>query len=312
VLVGAVLALGLLWALLPGQAVALDYDCADFATQEEAQEHLLPSDPYNLDGDNDGIACEDLPCGGSGGGAGSGGGGEAQPPPPPPKLEKGAAGAAAKRVARRYVHGNGRVQRLAFDGCGRRSRSRRFGYLSYGQAVAALRRAAKRFAIYRNALRDVERRGPRVFVAVAEWEGPVGSAHARSCRGRLIARLRRGGSIAVSRSGRECKAVAEFGSEPSANSGIDASDRSEVQRPLRPRRVLDGIGLRAPAGAGNGSALALTDPPAVPLDKVDALHAGSLSFAASGFLEETSGVESARSVAETGASVDEGPDHRSA
>jgi hypothetical protein len=39
----------------------LDYDCSDFATQEEAQEYLLPGDPYNLDADNDGIACEDLP-----------------------------------------------------------------------------------------------------------------------------------------------------------------------------------------------------------------------------------------------------------
>ena len=50
-----------------------DYDCADFATQAEAEEYLLPGDPYNLDGDNDGIACEDNPCPCSstpGGGAG--------------------------------------------------------------------------------------------------------------------------------------------------------------------------------------------------------------------------------------------------
>lgn len=43
-------------------ARALDYDCSDFANQAEAQAHLLPGDPYRLDADNDGVACEDLPC----------------------------------------------------------------------------------------------------------------------------------------------------------------------------------------------------------------------------------------------------------
>jgi hypothetical protein len=38
-----------------------DCDCADFATQAEAQKFLLPGDPYRLDGDGDGIACESLP-----------------------------------------------------------------------------------------------------------------------------------------------------------------------------------------------------------------------------------------------------------
>jgi Excalibur calcium-binding domain len=46
----------------PPDAKALDYDCANFSTQAEAQSYLLPGDPYRLDGDNDGIACEDLPC----------------------------------------------------------------------------------------------------------------------------------------------------------------------------------------------------------------------------------------------------------
>ena len=32
-------------------AAARDYDCADFANQAEAQEYLLPGDPYRLDGD---------------------------------------------------------------------------------------------------------------------------------------------------------------------------------------------------------------------------------------------------------------------
>ena len=39
-------------------AAGTDYDCADFANQAEAQEYLLPGDPYRLDGDGDGIACE--------------------------------------------------------------------------------------------------------------------------------------------------------------------------------------------------------------------------------------------------------------
>jgi hypothetical protein len=46
----------------PPEAQAVDYDCADFSSQAEAQGYLLPGDPYNLDGDSDGKACEDLPC----------------------------------------------------------------------------------------------------------------------------------------------------------------------------------------------------------------------------------------------------------
>jgi hypothetical protein len=37
------------------------YDCPDFTYQEEAQAHLLPGDPYGLDADNDGMACDTLP-----------------------------------------------------------------------------------------------------------------------------------------------------------------------------------------------------------------------------------------------------------
>jgi hypothetical protein len=49
-----------------------DLDCADFATQQGAQAELErdPSDPNNLDADNDGIACEGLAGGGGGGGDG--------------------------------------------------------------------------------------------------------------------------------------------------------------------------------------------------------------------------------------------------
>jgi Excalibur calcium-binding domain len=41
------------------------YNCADFPSQEAAQAYLKewPSDPSNLDGDNDGVACEDNPSG---------------------------------------------------------------------------------------------------------------------------------------------------------------------------------------------------------------------------------------------------------
>jgi endonuclease YncB( thermonuclease family) len=61
------------WSRTPARA--LDYNCSDFANQAEAQEHLLPGDPYHLDGDHDGVACESLPCpcskatGGGGGGS---------------------------------------------------------------------------------------------------------------------------------------------------------------------------------------------------------------------------------------------------
>ena len=38
-----------------------DYGCSDFQTQEEAQTYLTPGDPYVLDPDGDGLACEELP-----------------------------------------------------------------------------------------------------------------------------------------------------------------------------------------------------------------------------------------------------------
>ena len=37
------------------------FDCTDFQTQEEAQLYLAPGDPYNLDEDGNGLACENLP-----------------------------------------------------------------------------------------------------------------------------------------------------------------------------------------------------------------------------------------------------------
>lgn len=115
------LVIGVAALLLAPAIAAADYDCADFATQEEAQEYLLPGDPYRLDADNDGIACEDLPSGGS-----TGGDAETGPPPPPepPKLDKAAARGAAKAKAANYVRRSARVEGASFRGCHRRSRHR--------------------------------------------------------------------------------------------------------------------------------------------------------------------------------------------
>lgn len=52
----------MLMMLLASMAVAQDeLNCDDFDSQEEAQAEFDqdPSDPHGLDGDNDGIACED-------------------------------------------------------------------------------------------------------------------------------------------------------------------------------------------------------------------------------------------------------------
>jgi len=111
--------------LAPSSAMAgTDYDCADFANQAEAQEYLLPGDPYRLDGDNDGVACEDLPCPcstESGSGGGSGGGGESTPPPPPPPyhLPKAAARHAAKSVLRKFVRRSPAVTAGSVGACRR-------------------------------------------------------------------------------------------------------------------------------------------------------------------------------------------------
>lgn len=104
-----------------------DYDCSDFANQAEAEEYLLPGDPYHLDADSDGIACEDLPCPCSysaGGGGGGGGSSHPAPPPEPPKLNKGAAKRAAKTKARHFAARSPRVSFIQFRGCGRKSRTR--------------------------------------------------------------------------------------------------------------------------------------------------------------------------------------------
>jgi Excalibur calcium-binding domain len=66
---GSLMFLVILAACFAHKAAAQDvFNCSDFATQEEAQAELdrAPSDPNNLDADNDGIACENLPSDGNG------------------------------------------------------------------------------------------------------------------------------------------------------------------------------------------------------------------------------------------------------
>ena len=48
----------------PAVMAQADYDCSDFETQEEAQGFFSGGDPYGLDSDGDGVACEELPSGG--------------------------------------------------------------------------------------------------------------------------------------------------------------------------------------------------------------------------------------------------------
>jgi hypothetical protein len=124
-----VIAVGLTAQAPSASAHRRDYDCADFANQAEAEEYLLPGDPYNLDADSDGIACEDLPCpcSYSPGGGGGGGGNTTTtptpaPPPKPPKLNKAVARSAAVAKSRRYNSRNRLISRVSFQGCRRTSR----------------------------------------------------------------------------------------------------------------------------------------------------------------------------------------------
>lgn len=64
VLLSAVAAIVAGGGVAPAQAV-VDKDCADFATQAEAQAFFLaagPGDPHRLDSEGDGLACESNPC----------------------------------------------------------------------------------------------------------------------------------------------------------------------------------------------------------------------------------------------------------
>ncbi|HSS34588.1 MAG TPA: excalibur calcium-binding domain-containing protein [Solirubrobacterales bacterium] len=120
-LVGLTALLGLTQHAAPA-AAARDYDCADFANQAEAEEYLLPGDPYRLDADNDGIACEDLPCPCSYSPGGGGGGGDitAPPPKPPPyHLRMKTAIRISKHLIATVVRSSGRLQTYELNSCNR-------------------------------------------------------------------------------------------------------------------------------------------------------------------------------------------------
>lgn len=77
---------GLLLTVLTTPATAAprftDKDCSDFSTQAQAQQFYVDnggpkSDPHGLDADDDGRACDSLPCPCSSSTGGSGGGGTA-------------------------------------------------------------------------------------------------------------------------------------------------------------------------------------------------------------------------------------------
>lgn len=57
------LAVAILMVMAPAAMAQDTLNCPDFEFQEDAQAELDadPSDPHGLDGDNDGMACDDLP-----------------------------------------------------------------------------------------------------------------------------------------------------------------------------------------------------------------------------------------------------------
>jgi hypothetical protein len=105
------------WLTLPGTASAVDLDCADFPNQAAAQVVLTgdPTDPNDLDADEDGQACENYgytsvasvpgqvsarPAGGVAAGGGSAAGAPAETPGSPlPYVLGGVAFAAAGGAA---------------------------------------------------------------------------------------------------------------------------------------------------------------------------------------------------------------------
>jgi hypothetical protein len=109
------------FAKAPTPAAARDYDCADFANQAEAEEYLLPGDPYRLDADSDGKACEDLPCPCD---YSAGAPSESEPgpsEPPPYELRKSTARRLSKQRVRSIVNASPRLDSMAFQGCDRLS-----------------------------------------------------------------------------------------------------------------------------------------------------------------------------------------------
>jgi hypothetical protein len=211
-----------------------DYDCSDFSTQAEAEEYLLPGDPYDLDADGDGIACEDLPCpcklGGGDEGTVDPGPGKVTPPPKPPRLNKAAARKAAFAKAKRFIRRNRLVSLVRSQGCGRRSRqkvrcdftglgetqtstskcaiavivtgegsdahaklratcrSERLLYLTFREAIPAIRVAGEEVAQRGVAIVVAERLSDVEIEATLEWPRTVRKV-AEECEARFVARL---------------------------------------------------------------------------------------------------------------------------
>ena len=212
-----------------------DYDCSDFATQAEAEEYLLPGDPYDLDADGDGIACEDLPCPCSyspGGGGGEGGSVTTTKPAPPkpPKLNKAVARSAARAKAIRFKSRSRLISLIRFQGCGRLSRqkvrcrftglgrtkttsstcrivvvvtgegsdasaklrascrSERLLYLTFAEAIPAIREAGEEVAGRGVVIVVAERLSNVEIEATVEWE-QIKKKVAEECELRFIARL---------------------------------------------------------------------------------------------------------------------------
>ena len=114
--VAAVAGAMLLTASSPPQAAATDLDCDDFSNQATAQEYLRPGDPYFLDADNDGVACEDLPCPCVGKGKSSG-----QATSAPRRLEMNDARRMARKVAREFAQSDGNLTTVTVGKCERRA-----------------------------------------------------------------------------------------------------------------------------------------------------------------------------------------------
>jgi hypothetical protein len=93
-------------------AFAQTLDCDDFETQAEAQAELEadPSDPNNLDFDDDGIACEEL----SGGEETVPPGGDGDEVPVPDSVETGAGGTAQTGVSGRAIVAGALLLALVF------------------------------------------------------------------------------------------------------------------------------------------------------------------------------------------------------
>jgi Excalibur calcium-binding domain len=168
--VGAVLAVAI---GAPSRAAARDYDCADFATQAEAEEYLLPGDPYNLDGDGDGIACEDNPCPCNSTPPGRS---EESVPPvaepapkPPYRLPMSVAERKARKVERKYVRRSAAVGAGRVEGCLRRAKRR-------VDCVGSARgRTAARYTVC------------RLRIAVRGRDGhPKASLQSANCRSRAL------------------------------------------------------------------------------------------------------------------------------